>query len=790
MLRIPQLLRATCHHDLRTPTVNIQQTLLRTHKFKAKPRQKPVRLHSPSRRVVQEEETGFRLPADQVPDYFSRNVHTWVSQYSQRISDRLTRFGIPKDDLRPLLRLYAISMANGDVFRDLAYGNDQLARISRDMTSNSAQAMDRYFTRMLYEWTSLPEGQQALESAVSSDVVSHMQSLFRAADLSSAGWEYSSARGSPPRKFIMHVGPTNSGKTHNALRALAASKRGVYAGPLRLLAFEIFDRLNKGQIIPLGMEADPQAEPDANSGIDMGDGADKGKAVIVKDGNPRFARECNMVTGEEHKIVSPSAPLLSCTVEMTPLGTRWDVAVVDEIQLIADRQRGGAWTAAVLGLNAKEIHLCGEESAVPLIEAMVKQMGDSIEVHRYNRLTPLVVANESLNGDLSRVRKGDCVVTFSRTGLFGLKQNIEAAAKMRCALAYGRLPPEIRSEQAALFNDPDSDFKVLVGSDAVGMGLNLKIKRVIFETVSKFEGRALRPLSASQIKQIAGRAGRFGLHGSDTTGVVTTLRREDLDFVRQALGTSFEPLNAARLNMNYESYRKIHEVLPWGSSNMTIAEVYHYVSRMSPLFEFQSILELEQSFEFIDEFADCLTLRIRLLTSNSPCPWRDASAVDGARSMMEIFRDKLRVPIEDALHRAQLLNKLNAALVLMESSGGPVPEQKAIVRLLGELETVHKVIVLYLWFSYRHQVAFPEQEKGFHLKHLTELAMDWCLELLHQMRMKTKNPAPHARREVLDRRPMKKPDVRLAEASASLDRESIDAVLEGDDGHFIRHIVR
>ena len=49
----------------------------------------------------------------------------------------------------------------------------------------------------------------------------------------------------------------------------------------------------------------------------------------------------------------------------------------------------------MLGLNAKEIHLCGEESAVPLIEAMVEQMGDTIEVNRYNRLTPLVVADES-----------------------------------------------------------------------------------------------------------------------------------------------------------------------------------------------------------------------------------------------------------------------------------------------------------------------------------------------------------------------------------------------------------
>ena len=112
-----------------------------------------------------------------------------------------------------------------------------------------------------------------------------------------------------------------------------------------------------------------------------------------------------------------------------------------------------------------------------------------------------------------------------------------------------------------------------------------KIKRVIFETVSKFDGgNSMRPLSPSQIKQIAGRAGRFGMHGADTAGVVTTLHPSDLDLVREALATPFKPLQVARLNMTLDSYRKIIEALPWESSNMTVAEGYNYVSRMSPLF--------------------------------------------------------------------------------------------------------------------------------------------------------------------------------------------------------------
>jgi ATP-dependent RNA helicase SUPV3L1/SUV3 len=37
--------------------------------------------------------------------------------------------------------------------------------------------------------------------------------------------------------------------------------------------------------------------------------------------------------------------------------------------------------------------------------------------------------------------------------------------------------------QASLFNAPDSGFDVLVASDALGMGLNLNINRVVFTQV-------------------------------------------------------------------------------------------------------------------------------------------------------------------------------------------------------------------------------------------------------------------------------------------------------------------
>lgn len=55
-----------------------------------------------------------------------------------------------------------------------------------------------------------------------------------------------------------------------------------------------------------------------------------------------------------------------------------------------------------------------------------------------------------------------------------------------------------------MFNDESSDLNVLVASDAIGMGLNLNISRIIFSTMLKFDGFCHRELTVSEIKQIAG----------------------------------------------------------------------------------------------------------------------------------------------------------------------------------------------------------------------------------------------------------------------------------------------
>lgn len=251
-------------------------------------------------------------------------------------------------------------------------------------------------------------------------------------------WEWYARTRERRRTVHLHVGPTNSGKTYHALKRLEDAETGCYAGPLRLLAHEVYTRLNA-----------------------------KGKA-------------CTLVTGDEFRLppdwIDNDLPSMhSSTVEMIPFGAKLQVVVIDEIQMIADKDRGWAWSEAFLGINAKEIHVCGEDRAVPLITELTKLLGDDLKIHRYERLNPLEMYPNSLRGNLKGLQKGDCVVSFTILGIHALRTQIERATGKRCAVVYGSLPPETRAQQARLFNDLNNDYDFLVASDAIGMGLNLSV---------------------------------------------------------------------------------------------------------------------------------------------------------------------------------------------------------------------------------------------------------------------------------------------------------------------------
>ncbi|ORX70808.1 hypothetical protein DL89DRAFT_266935 [Linderina pennispora] len=322
--------------------------------------------------------------------------------------------------------------------------------------------------------------------------------------------EWSGGARKTPRKIIMHVGPTNSGKTYHALQRLQQAQQGIYCSPLRLLAYEVYNRMTSAGIPCNLVTGEERRGPDFESGKVTPIGYD--------------------ISG------LPITSVLACTIEMAP-AMHYNVAVVDEIQMISDPQRGWAWTSALLSLKARELHLCGEPSAVPIVKRICAQLDEEVEVREYSRLGQLTVDKKSLNGNWRNVRKGDCVVTFSRKGIFQIKNTIEQATGLKCA-----------------------GYDVLVASDAVGMGINLSISRVIFVTMSKFDGVTNRPISVSQTRQIGGRAGRFGSGAG--AGTVTTMESRDLRFLNTTMNRMPPALDAAGLKPTSETIEMFSHQFP------------------------------------------------------------------------------------------------------------------------------------------------------------------------------------------------------------------------------------
>jgi len=642
------------------------------------------------------------------------------------------------EECRKLLDHFKTATLDGTLPLD-SYDPQTLAGIIHALNSpRDAHLIDKTMARMFIDFAT---GEDSPSDNITVDV---LRNLREATDFSHPAEWFPDAR-SIKRKIIMHVGPTNSGKTHQALQALAAARTGFYAGPLRLLAHEIWDRLNKGQIVPAGVTLDPSAAADDNGGLDLLDGSVPTKPpVLTKEHHKRFARACNLITGEEQRIVAEDA-LVSCTVEMLQFQHLVDVAVVDEIQMIADPGRGSGWTAAVLGLCAKEIHLCGEETAVEVVKDLVKETGDELVVNRYQRLTPLRVADRSLNGDLKRIGKGDCVVSFSRSGILALKKKIEEATNLRCAVAYGRLPPEIRSEQAALFNDPKSGFDVIVGSDAIGMGLNLcvsdprpfhtyhslshrKIKRIIFESSHKWNGIKEVKLSTSQIKQIGGRAGRYGLHGdSSGGGIVTTLYPEDLPAVKAAMDSNLPPIPGAVLPLRADAYFAVQQATLVDNPRFAdVIETIALFSRTRHPYIHGENREHQATGELLNTSFNQFTMDDTMAWFFSPVAWRDDVAKAVARRFMKDHHMRLRVNLTNALRQEKLLQTLETTCSAMETrTKVSDPREK-----LMTLETLHKTIILYMWMGMRMPVVFPDLTEASELKEKVEKAMEFVLQVM------------------------------------------------------------
>lgn len=193
-----------------------------------------------------------------------------------------------------------------------------------------------------------------------------------------------------------------------------------------------------------------------------------------------------------------------------------ELVVIDEGQMLNDDSRGWAWTRALMENTAEQVHVACSPNSLPLIERMLNAIGRTHTVVKHERLTPLTISKSQYN--LNSLLPQTILVAFSRLTVLALKTELEQRGR-RVSAIYGALPPEVRHRQAERFASGETE--ICVATDAVGMGLNLPAEHVVFFEMVKFDGKQSRGLTAAEIAQISGRAGRFGLQSGGFFGALS-----------------------------------------------------------------------------------------------------------------------------------------------------------------------------------------------------------------------------------------------------------------------------
>lgn len=441
------------------------------------------------------------------------------------------------------------------------------------------------------------------------------------------------------RRILFHMGPTNSGKTYAALQILTAASTGAYLAPLRLLALENYEALRER-----GLRA-------------------------------------GMVTGEE-VLGEPDPTHTARTIETADLTRPIDVAVIDEIQMLSDPDRGWAWTNALFGVPAKTVIVCGSDDALSSVRRAAEAANESLEVITFERKSPLVLLDEAV--PLEKVEPGDAVVAFSRRAVHENRE-ILVARGHRVATIYGALSPEVRRAEAARFRSGEAN--VLVTTDAIGMGLNLgPLKRIVFSAVRKWDGVEERALTNSEIRQIAGRAGRYGHH--------------EVGYVAATEETAIEPIRVALA----------------GAPTAPAADTRFYVRPdLTAIRSVSEEMRTNSLFEVMTHFA-----RATFYAGSPFQPSALEEVLDIARTI-----DRARLPIEEkfAFSVCPINRRDEIAMGMLErwsqarAIGATIPALRA--SLAGELDYQERTVKLasaYLWLSRRFPDTFDDVEAIRHMR--------------------------------------------------------------------------
>jgi len=297
-------------------------------------------------------------------------------------------------------------------------------------------------------------------------------------------------RSGAPENITAALGPTNTGKTHLAVERMLAYGSGMIGLPLRLLAREIYDRVV----------------------------AAKGASLAA------------LITGEE-KIVPRTARYFICTVESMPMTRQVDFVAIDEVQLGADRERGHVFTDRMLyARGSQETMLLGSDTMSGMIRSLVPD-AEHVERERFSQLSYTGPAK------LTRLPRRSAIVAFSSESVYAIAE-LMRRRRGGAAVVMGGLSPRTRNAQVELYQSGEVDF--MVATDAIGMGLNMEIEHVAFAESRKFDGLKHRRLTAAELGQIAGRAGRFRTDG--TFGETAECLEFDPDIVSAVENHSFAPV--------------------------------------------------------------------------------------------------------------------------------------------------------------------------------------------------------------------------------------------------------
>jgi ATP-dependent RNA helicase SUPV3L1/SUV3 len=437
------------------------------------------------------------------------------------------------------------------------------------------------------------------------------------------------------RKFVALLGPTNSGKTHRAMEALAQAKSGVYLAPLRLLALENYERLQAQEL------------------------------------------NVSLITGEERRIAEDATHVAS-TVEMLDTKTAVEVAVVDEIQMLADRDRGAAWTAAVCGAPASVVYLVGAPEARRAIEALAQRLECPLEVHVLKRKAPLSMEASPVR-KLRNLKRGDAVIAFSRREVLMWRDMITEIG-LSAATVYGNLSPEVRRAQAARFREGQAD--VVVGTDAIAMGLNLPISRIVMTTAIKYNGYEEEEITAALAKQIAGRAGRFGVHEE---GFVAGYDDDTHDIMRSLLREKIAPVPA---------------------SGFAVAPSLEQLHRISAVTGETSLVKLLRRFVHNIDVPDGFFFPKITEEQNERAEWLDTLPLSVAEKFtLSLVPVSTKVPVLQSAWEHWALSLARKKVSHLQQH----PES-LLWQNLQEVEDTCRMYSAYAWLGYRIPEYFPDIE--------------------------------------------------------------------------------